>query len=526
MKNFQINIRFFIEFILLIFLLGSINSFSFTPKDSSQVVDFNKALYTKAGDEILASVGNKKITVREFLSGYEFGPAFYKKEKQSKDLYLQYLIDEKLLALYGYSLGYADSVRVKELHSAIESDLATEQLFRKDILKDVNIPEKKIADAVRDKQVQFEIKWLYAPNEDSLNFFKAKLNSQISFDSLFNMQLKDSTYYDQRSMKIDKFQLSIKNNTLSKVVDTLKINEISSPVKTPDGWYILKISDIWKVEIVSESKYSKDEDDAKMALEQQEMDNLSDKYVRAMMLKNNPVIQARAFDFLRSYMGSYFLSGKLYKDWKLDERLQNEITVFDSLEKNNPVSQPGRYNNIILVSLADTSFKVSEFIDWFRLRDQYLKFDKSSFNAFSASLESLIWQMVRDNLLVRRANAGGFDKIPSVKEESSWWEDKIVYSIIRDQIANSIGLNIESPAVRTQIPDKKNDLINKTNKQLEVLRKKYKITINKKLLNAIKVKDDNNPHAIDAYIVKKGGIFPHPAYPSIDFNWRVWLENN
>ncbi len=514
MKNLYKNIFGFCCIIILSALLNPAYIFP-SDKDTTNAINFDKAFKSKIGDEVLAKVGNKKITVKEFIAGYEFGPAFYKKEKDSKEIYLKYLLDEKLLALEGYAQGYNDSTRVKKLYKAIQSDLATEQLFKRDIQKEVNVPKSKIQQAVKDKQLTYNIKWLYAPNSDSLSFFVSGLSNHIGFDSLYKMQLNDSVFYDQRSMKMDKFKLSIRNPQLSKVVDTLKVNEISSPIKAPDGWYIVMITDIWKNEIVNETEYQKDEYDARTALEMQQMDSLSDSYVHNMMISHNPIIQARPFDLLRSYMGSYVLADKVYKEWRLDQRLKNEIQNYDSLSDEN-------LSKIPLVVLNDTSFTMADFINWFRLRDEYLKFNQTNFNSFSASLESMIWQMVRDNLLMRRAYSRGLENIPIVQEESSWWKDKIVYSIMRDKIATSVGLNIESPAQRMKIYNKEKDIIDKTNKVLDELKTKYKISINEKLLNIISVQDEDNPHAIDVYVVKKGGIFPHPAFPSIDFNWREW----
>lgn len=514
MKILYINIYLIICISLLLFSITSSENYA-AIKDTTQIINFDTAFKTKIGDEVLAKVGNKNITVREFISGYEFGPAFYKKVKDSKDIYLKFLLDEKLLALDGYSQGYNDSTRVKELYHAINSDLTTEQLFRDDVQKDVKIPPSKIKKAIRDKQYTYDIKWLYAPNADSLSFFISGLSNKISFDSLYKMQLNDSIFYDQRSMKIDKFTLSIRNPQLSKVVDTMQVNEISKPVKAPDGWYIVKITDIWKNEIVTESMYQKDEYDARTALEMQQMDSLSDIYVHKMMLSKNPVIQAHAFDLLRSYMGGYELTPEQYKEWNLDSRMKSEIQNYDSLKEEDLAK-------VNLVTLTDTAFTMANFINWFRLREEYLKFNRTNFNDFSASLESMIWEMVRDNLLESRAYSRGLENRDIVKEQSAWWKDKIVYSIMRDKIANSVGLNIESPAQRMKIFDKKKLLIDKTNKILANLEKKYKVTINKTLLNKITVQDDDNPHAIDVYVVKKGGIFPHPAYPSIDFNWREW----
>lgn len=71
-------------------------------KSGTKTIDFDTAYKSAVGNTVLATVGNKKITVREFLCGYEFGPAFVKRDKDSKRRYLKYMIDEKLLALDGY----------------------------------------------------------------------------------------------------------------------------------------------------------------------------------------------------------------------------------------------------------------------------------------------------------------------------------------------------------------------------------------------------------------------------------------
>ncbi len=59
-----------------------------------------------ARNTVLATVGTHPITVREFLDSYEFGPAFVKHLPRPKAAHLQYLINEKLIALDGYSHGH------------------------------------------------------------------------------------------------------------------------------------------------------------------------------------------------------------------------------------------------------------------------------------------------------------------------------------------------------------------------------------------------------------------------------------
>lgn len=64
-------------------------------------VGFSQEMFLQ--DSIVAKVGNIEITVDEFVSCYEYGPAFYKRVKNSKNTFLNYLINEKLLALDGYN---------------------------------------------------------------------------------------------------------------------------------------------------------------------------------------------------------------------------------------------------------------------------------------------------------------------------------------------------------------------------------------------------------------------------------------
>jgi len=498
-------------------LIFPIRSYSAGKKEKRTKIDFDTAYNTSLGNTVLAKVGNKKITVREFLCGYEFGPAFVKRDKDSRRLYLKYMINEKLLSLDGYKKGYADSSRVKDLLNAIEGDLASKELYKDDIFKRVNISTDELNRAIEENKITYQLKWIYAPTADSMDFYVTELGKGVSFDSLFNMQLKDSVYADQRTLKETKFKLSMRNDSLFKDVDKMKAGDISEPIKGPDGWYIIKLEDVWKDMITTQTEYEKEKYDSRQALTLNIADSVSDKYVRAMMLEHNPIIQARSFDILRSYMGNYVLPENKFKAWKLDERMKKEVEHYDSLKAPE-------ITKLTLVKLTGGEISLSDFINWYKMRDEYLKFNETGFNPFSASLEQMIWQMVRDQLLIQQAYARGYQNKDIVKQQVNWWKDKIVYAVLRDEIAKSVGLNIELPSTvkKNDYSDKKQEMIAKIFRKLQQLKKEYKVEINEKVLNEIQVQDKNDPRAIDVYMVRKGGTFPHPVYPSIDYSWQDW----
>ena len=486
-------------------------------KDDTVSINFKNALNNKIGDKIIAQIGDKKISVREFLTSYEFGPAYPKKIKNSKKHFLDYMINEKLLALKGYSLGYDDSIRVTELLDEIKGDLSTEEMFNDDILKNIKVTTNELDKAAAEKQINFKIKWLYSPAEDSLSFFISKLKKGIAFDSLFVLQLSDSVFTDERSMEIDKFKLKNRNPELSMIVDSMKAGEISNPVKAGDGWYIFKLDDIWKNIVTTQTELAEDKADAEEVIKKEKMDSESDIYVKSLLKANSPLIKGNAFSIVRSYLGGYELSKEKYDDWKLDNRLQEQIKKLN-IKKNN-------YGTLPLVELKDTILNIDDFINWYRMRSQFIKLNKEDFKKFSASIESNIWQMVRDNLLMRQAYKRGYQNKKIVKEQLQWWKDKIIYAVMRDRIINSIKLNVdESTTNSLPKPTEKKDMeiTKKILHEVNSLKQKFKIKINEELLNKIYVEDSNDPKTIDLYIVKKGGIFPHPAYPTIDMLWRNW----
>ena len=164
-------------------------------------------------DSVIASVGPISISSEEFYYSYEIGPAFIKRKKDSKERHLKYMINEKLLALDGYSRSIDKKENVESLLSDYENDLATEEMFKDDILSNVKISEGEIDTIVTQKQLELDIRWLYASSEEKLNNYTNALSYGASFDSLYQLQFEDSIYHDDRSLQTNRFNLGKKTRS-------------------------------------------------------------------------------------------------------------------------------------------------------------------------------------------------------------------------------------------------------------------------------------------------------------------------
>ena len=471
-------------------------------------------------EDIIARVDTIKMTAEEFYYSYEFGPAFPKRKSNSKETHLNYIINEKLLALEGYKEGILDQDDAKGIFSDIQSDLAAEELFKEEILPKVEISEIEIDKVIEKKLIEYEIRWLYSENQQSIENYFIQLRNTASFDSLFYSQLNDSVFADDRQMKSSLYNIYIKNPVFAQILDTLKAGNISTPIRADDGWYIIKIDNVWKNLIMNETEQNKLRSESIEALNTSKMAVLSDQYVKSLFEDEKPIIKREAFNILRSYLGKFVLTPEKYSDWGLDMKL-------DSALANLGLNRGDKYPGIFLVVGTNHNYSLDEFIIWYRNRELYVKFLKNDLTEFSKSLENLIWIMIRDNLLTEIASQKGYNKVPWVKKQSDWWIDKIVYSVYRNELAKSITLNsneinLVKDKNESQLEIMSEKISEKILHKILELKKKYKISINNDVLNKINVSSENDKKAIDMYIVKRGNLIPRLAYPSIDNDWASW----
>ncbi len=491
------------------------------------------------GKMVVAKVGNRAITAEEFLLSYEFGPAFPKSEPDSKKRYLDFMINEKLLALDGYAHGLERSPQARQALAEMEGDLASEELYKDDIAAKVHIPSGTIERGVADEQISLDVKWLYAASIDEAGNFQRKMKSGISFDSLFALQLASEVSREDRSMEMSKFRLQMRNPVLASILDTLPVGKISLPIHVEDGWYIVKLGNIWKSPIVAETEVAKRREDVNRALVQHVSDSLSDLYVNRIITHRQPIIVRRNFDIMEAHLAQSIVDSEAFARWNILDELVQKWGPVD-------VSDISPFREDSLVAYAGGYYTVDDFLRWYDARSPNLKLRLESPQTFFASLQGYVWRMVRDRFLAERALQRGYQKKKVVKAQLQWWKDKIVYELRKAALADSITLDDSAlhkyynqhprdyrDTTLTLLPfDQVKDNVKKDHYNAELtklmlhcilaLKQKYHVTVYEKELQSLHVDSENDPRAIEVYAVKKGGTFPHPAFPSIDHEWSTW----
>ncbi len=486
----------------------------------------------KRANAIVATVGPIRVTAQEFLLAYEFGPAFVKRENDSKRRYLQYMINEKLLALDAHDNGLERLPVVTGTLREIEGDLITEELYKDDILSKVAVTEGEIDRAVKGEQKHITLQWLYAPTEEGIKHSYALLLGGVSFDSLFILQLRGNVKADDRTLETTRFNLRTTNPTFAQLVDTLLPHTVSSPIKGPDGWYVASIVDGWQNAILTQSEIAKMRYDARTTLIQQKADAISDRYVQTMMLGRSPIIVRPTFNKLCAHLGKKIVSTEKFAEW--------------SLLKNVDLIDIDSHLDDTLVTLKNGLVDLREFLGWYNRRETAIRLSVVSERAFSISVEQMVWRMVRDRLLVERANERNLNNREIVRTQVTWWKQKILFDVARLDIGKTIAVDDQtvrayytanefryakgknaSPTFENAKREVRKDLYSaeltrRMLHKLTTLKQKYKVEIHDSVLESVPVDVENQSKAIDVYSVKKGGTFPRAAFPTIDYEWKGW----
>ena len=470
--------------------------------------------------EVVASVGNIEITKEEFKLNYEFGPVFTKKINNSKAKHLNYMVNEKLFALEAEVIGLDTTRQVVNYLNTINSDLATEELYKDEIISKIEILDKEVDSVIVRKSTNVKVKWLFSESEFEINTLDLELKSGISFDSLFYQRYKLKEEIDSKELTTNRYLLGKKTPGLGKIVDTLENKKNSKPIFMEDGWYIIYLESFNQQPILTETDFTRLKTEATDAVKMMKMNSISDKYVDGLMAENKPIIRSVAFRILRSYLSNYILKKELYEQWSLSKKMDEALAELDNKSKSD-------ISKLVLVDSKSGKVTISQFLEWFWLRDQYLKLDNSSLEAYTLSLKDIVFRMVRDELLTNTAKEKKYFTSDVVEKQFSWWREKVLSSAYKNYLKNTI--NVSSDEVAPQKGNEKDinidiekEYIAKLFRTIQKLKQKYSIVINNDILDNISVSEEENPSAISLYTVKKGGLIPRTPYPTIDSDWANW----
>jgi hypothetical protein len=370
----------------------------------------------------VARIGDRVITVDEFRRNYEFGLSNLKAGPDRKAAYLNFMINEMVLAQQGYHLGLQNSDYVKRQEETLTDELLVEALFDQEVKSKITVTPEEVRAAALKAKVSWKLRYWYEPNAEFAGRVRqamvqrgyAAVVDEI-LGSNAEVQMKPKDFETDYVTWID-----VPEEVLA-AVENLPLGEISQPVELEKGYYLFQVADIRR-QGITDFELKDRAESWRQILFYRKMNKASSVWVNQFMTPKNVATKSAPFRLLADAI-------QAWARLTAPERPGFYQTVTKAQSGDSVLFELNKILGQNLVTFNNGSLTMDAFLK---------KFDpgilKKSFNdlhTLRSSLNEQIALQVRDRFMAEEAKKKKLDRLPSVQKELSTWRDKWVFEECR-----------------------------------------------------------------------------------------------
>ena len=306
---------------------------------------------SKNQKDILANVNGDVISLSKFKNSYQdFLIHNYQNDNlSSRYAYLNNLIDEKLILEYAKDNKLENDSSYIQKTQEVYDQLLLNNYFDKKINLDLSVTEAESRSVFQWGKTAIHVRHLFAKNINQINDIKSRLDRGESWNILAEDCFQDSI------LRINGGDLGWYNQgELDPVFEwnafSLKIGEISNPVRTRDGYSIIHLDETEYDGFIIEDEYQKKKkklfDLVRNYKQQTRLLQFTDSTISTMDIEFNETVLDDLYNFLLSVGNENF--EKIQND-KLISFEDEEWDVSESLNKLSNLS-PDQLSRIKSIS--------------------------------------------------------------------------------------------------------------------------------------------------------------------------------
>ncbi len=206
----------------------------------------------------LAVVGDRAVTEQAFRQRYAtlLRKTSMRDNLLARQRVLQELVDEELLLSGAREEGLQQQPSFREEAKAIEEQVLLDQYRKLEVFARVKVTEQEVRRAYVRLNTRVTARHLYARTKDEAQRLSELLKSGASFEDLAATTFHDSTLAANGGL-VGTFTLGDMDPAFEDAAFTLPIGTISDPVKTQEGYSIIKVENRVRKPILSEWQFQR-----------------------------------------------------------------------------------------------------------------------------------------------------------------------------------------------------------------------------------------------------------------------------
>jgi len=371
---------------------------------------------------VLAEIGDRKITVEDFRRNYEFGLSHLKTGPDRKRTYLNYMINEAILAQQGYKLGLQNSERVRRLEQDLMDELLVEAWFDHEVASKITVTPQEIRDAITKAKVSWKLRYWYEPNVE----FAGRVHQAMlerGYTSVVDEILRSNPEVQMQPKDFETGYLTyldVSDELLAAIQD-LPMGEISQPVEMEGGFFIFQVLDIRR-QGITEYEYQERAESYRQILYYRKLNKAAAAYTAQFMTPKNVTTKGEPFRLLADALQAWAAQ-------KQEGPRDFLKAVRTAQPEDGKLYELGQRLGTTLVTFEGGAWTVEDYLK--HLNPGVLKRHFADRSQLRNALNNEIAIAVRDHFFTEAARKKKLDRLPSVQSELTAWRNKWVFEECR-----------------------------------------------------------------------------------------------
>ena len=378
-------------------------------------------------DQTVALVNHEKITRDELEYSLNFFPQYTASHKggDAVSAHLNLLIDKKLFAREGRRKGFDRTEHVRKVVEWVKRDEMIRALYRDVVRSKINITEDEIRQAFVKGLTSYRVRHIFVRTEEQAWQVKQALQSGVPFEEIARQTFQDSTLRANGG-DLGFLTLSEMDKDFADAVASLKIGQISDPVRTRWGYHIIRVEDQRQRVFSGKTELEQMRKRIERDLRRQKENELAGEYVQSVMDKLNVRMSKEAFNLFAAEVKKTVIQGQ--------QMLPDYRPVFGGVELQKISEGVKGIGDKTLITFNGGQWTIAEFMAKVRALPVTKRPRLDSPN----KLINDIGKMVRNEFLFREAQKRHLDRDPTVQAEVKKWRDDFTFGELWQSIVDTM----------------------------------------------------------------------------------------
>lgn len=376
---------------------------------------FSYFSYAQSKDSILVDLGNKQITVDEFVTRFEFTPWPRRNirfiDDELKFEFLKTLIAEKLLSIFGEEIKIDTSFDLSEAYKNLEKMIVRDALYRQEILSKVSIDKDELNNAIARSQITLFVRYLFSQDSAEIKNLYEQLKKGFPFDTLYNQQINSG--YENYPMEVTYGTLI--EEAENRIYRT-EPKSFTPPVKANLGYYIFYVDSSRMAINLGPKEFNESIRRAEKILKQRIEEKLYQEYFKKFFSKKRGEADGEVFWMLVNQIANRF-------KYKMENQqpVRGNQYIIDPDDVREIEKNLGDKKDLVLVKLENGNASIKEFLRSILFKGFMLT--DSSTNYVAARLNNAIKTFLEDEYLAEEGYRQGLHYKPEVRKDIEMWKD-------------------------------------------------------------------------------------------------------